>query len=98
MENDADTFSSPSIQKGDIGFRQLKIMIEEPLDCVGAYQVETDNFRSIFQFITRSISTNKTTCHMLLFTLEHKDNTTNQDRAEALVVKTLRKGNWEFPS
>lgn len=91
MENDADTFSSPSVQKGDIGFRQLKNMIEEPVDCVGAYQVETDNFRSIFQFITRSISRTKQHVHMLLFTLEHKDNINNFDRAEALVVKTLEK-------
>lgn len=91
MENDADTFSSSSVQKGDIGFRQLKNMIEEPVDCVGAYQVETDNFRSIFQFITRSISRTKQHVHMLLFTLEHKDNINNFDRAEALVVKTLEK-------
>ena len=91
MENDADTFSSPSVQKGDIGFRQLKNMIEEPVDCVGAYQVETDNFRSIFQFISRSISRTKQHVHMLLFTLEHKDNINNFDRAEALVVKNLEK-------
>lgn len=90
-ENDDSFLQKNRNQAGDIGFLQLKKMFEEPVVRTGAYQVETESFKSIFQFITRSITRTKQNVQMILFTLEIGDGLEQGAIAETTAMKNLEK-------
>lgn len=60
---------------------QLKRIIEEKAHLSGAYQVEYDGFRRIYQFVSRCIERNGQEVQIVLFTIVHS-NIVNMDMAE----------------
>lgn len=60
---------------------QLKRIIEEKAHLSGAYQVEYDGFKRIYQFVSRCIERNGQDVQVVLFTIVHS-NIINVDMAE----------------
>lgn len=60
---------------------QLKRIIEEKAQLSGAYQVEYDGFRRIYQFVSRCIERNGQEVQIVLFTIVHS-NIINMEMAE----------------
>lgn len=52
---------------------QLKRIIEEKVHLSGAYQVEYDSFKRIYQFVSRCIERNGREVQIVLFTIVHKN-------------------------
>jgi len=79
---------------------QLKELIQEKRKVSGAYEVEYDGFRKIFQFISRSVKRSKRNVQIVLFTLcEREDSVREVDMLErtmlnisANILTSLRKG------
>ena len=79
---------------------QLKRIIEEKAQLSGAYQVEYDGFRRIYQFVSRCIERNGQEVQIVLFTIVHS-NIINMEmaemqeamiRLETAIRTSLRKG------
>lgn len=79
---------------------QLKRIIEEKAQLSGAYQVEYDGFRRIYQFVSRCIERNGQEVQIVLFTIVHSNiiNMEMEEMQEAMLhletaIRTsLRKG------
>ncbi len=79
---------------------QLKRIIEEKAQLSGAYQVEYDGFRRIYQFVSRCIERNGQEVQIVLFTIVHSNiiNMEMTEMQEAMIhletaIRTsLRKG------
>lgn len=79
---------------------QLKNLIQEKRNISGAYEVEYEGFRRIFQFISRSVKRSKRNVQIVLFTLsEIEDVSSEVDMLErtmlrigSVIMGSLRKG------
>lgn len=80
----------------DLG--QLKQLIREREPRTGAYEVEYDSFKRIFQFVDRSVKRSKRYVQIVLFTLEEEtgheteDFETTMRDLERAIVDSLRRG------
>lgn len=79
---------------------QLKNLIQEKRRISGAYEVEYDGFRKIFQFLSRSVKRSKRNVQIVLFTLCERENCVREvDMLErtmlhigSIIMSSLRKG------
>ena len=79
---------------------QLKKLIQENNQKMGAFEVEYEGFRKIYQFVSRSVKRSKRNVQIVLFTMYEKTGVIQEiggleiamkDMNEA-IVKSLRKG------
>ena len=79
---------------------QLKKLIQENNQKTGAYEVEYEGFRKIYQFVSRSVKRSKRNVQIVLFTMNERTDQIHEigdlevamnDMNEA-IVKSLRKG------
>lgn len=71
----------PEKQSSVLDINQLKRIIEEKAHLSGAYQVEYDGFKRIYQFVSRCIERNGQEVQIVLFTIVHS-NIINMEMAE----------------
>ncbi|MBE5852480.1 MAG: diguanylate cyclase [Lachnospiraceae bacterium] len=79
---------------------QLKNLIREKRNISGAYEVEYEGFRRIFQFISRSVKRSKRNVQIVLFTLSELENVSCEVdmlertmlRIGSIIMASLRKG------
>lgn len=91
------------VQDTTVDMENLRRFFAEKVFLQGAYKVEYEGFRNIFQFVTRCIARTKQNVQLLLFTMSVKDPSKSEDeywdeaysKLEESIIRSLRRGDVE---